>query len=380
MTPSPLLVTAPDGPTVAMRIAEWSLHFYRLPYVRPVHWFNSVEDGAVLVLLRIVGSDGSVGVAEAPIKPTWSGVSPRSVAAVLEDLLLPAMQDVDAADVAAVSQKLARFPENHLAKMLVDNACWTLRAAAGREPLWRLLKGEETVEVSWCVTRQPPDAMAREATEIIGRHGFRALKIKGGQGIETDISALRKIRAAVGGAIDFYVDANGAYSRAEAAEYIRAIAGEGAKVAEDPCQLQADEQFAELLSRSAIPVLVDSPCASLKDAVQFLERGATALSVKPGRIGISEARRIAELAAQKGANVCSGMYAESALGTLISLQFSGALRQPLVPAEQSFYLMMREQILREPLAVADGRVRLPATNAVADLIDWDRVKHHAFQP
>ena len=41
-------------------------------------------------LLSIVGSDGAVGVAEAPLKPTWSGVSPRSIAAVLEDLLLPA--------------------------------------------------------------------------------------------------------------------------------------------------------------------------------------------------------------------------------------------------------------------------------------------------
>src|SRR4249919_2017526 len=127
-----------------MRIAEWSLHFYRLPYSRPVQWFNSVEDGAVFVLLRIVGSDGSMGVAEAPLKPTWSGVSPRSIAAVLEDLLLPAVQDIDVADAAAVSRALARFPENYLAKMLVDNACWTLRAAAGHEPLWRLLKGEQT--------------------------------------------------------------------------------------------------------------------------------------------------------------------------------------------------------------------------------------------
>jgi L-alanine-DL-glutamate epimerase-like enolase superfamily enzyme len=363
-----------------MRIAEWSLHFYRLPYSRPVQWFNSVEDGAIFMLVRIVGSDGSVGVAEAPLKPTWSGVSPRSIAAVLEDLLLPAVRDVDVADAAAVSKQLARFPENYLAKMLVDNACWTLRAAVEREPLWRLLKGNETVEVSWCVTRQPPEAMAREAAEITERHGFRALKIKGGQGLETDLSALRKIRAAVGGAIDFYVDANGAYARAEAAEYIRAIAGEGAKVAEDPCQLHADALFAELLAVSAIPILVDSGCASFKDAVQFLERGATALSVKPGRIGITEARRIAELAAQKGANVCSGMYAESALGTLISLQLSCALREPLVPAEQSFYLMMRDQILREPLDIREGRVRLPAISDIAALIDWDRVKHYAFQP
>jgi len=363
-----------------MRISEWSLQFYRLPYSRPVRWFNSVEDGAVFVLLRIVASDGSVGVAEAPLKPTWSGVSPRSIAAVLEDLLLPAVQDIEVADASAVSQKLARFPENYLAKMLVDNACWTLRAAAGHEPLWRLLQGNETVEVSWCVTRQPPDAMAREAAEITARHGFRALKIKGGQGMETDLSALRKIRAAVGSAIDFYVDANGAYPRAEAAEYVRAVAGEGAKVAEDPCQLHPDAQFAELISRSQIPVLVDSACASLKDAVQFLERGATALSVKPGRIGITQARRIAERAAEKGANVCSGMYAESALGTLISLQLSCALRKPLVPAEQSFYLMMRDQVLRQPLDIREGRVRLPAISDIAALIDWDRVKRYAFQP
>ena len=363
-----------------MRIAEWSLHFYRLPYSRPVRWFNSVEDGAVFILLKIVTSDGSVGVAEASIKPTWSGVSPRSIAAVLEDLLLPAAQDVDATDTAAVSQKLALFPENYLAKMLVDDACWTLRATVVREPLWRLLKGGETVEVSWCVTRQPPDEMAREAAEITGRHGFRALKIKGGQGMEMDLSALRKIRAAVGSAVEFYVDANSAYSRAEAAEYIRAIAGEGAKIAEDPCQLHPDSQLAELLAASPIPVLVDSNCASLKDAAQFVERGATALSVKPGRIGISEARRIADLAAQKGANVCSGMYAESALGTLISLQLSCALRGPLVPAEQSFYLMMRDQVLREPLHIRDGRVRLPAVNDISALIDWDRVGHYAFQP
>ena len=321
-----------------------------------------------------------MGVAEAPLKPTWSGVSPRSIAAVLEDLLLPAVQEVDVADQSAVSRTLARFPENFLAKMLVDNACWTLRAAAGGEPLWRLLNGHDTVEVSWCVTRQPPEAMAREAAQIVDAHGFRALKIKGGQGIDTDIRALRQIRAAVGDAIAFYVDANSAYSRTEAADYIRVIADEGAKVAEDPCQLHPDQPFVELLARSPIPVLVDSRCASLKDAAQFLERGATALSVKPGRIGITEARRIAELAAQQGANVCSGMYAESALGTLISLQLSGALREPLVPAEQSFYLMMREQILREPLQIAAGRVRLPAGNDIAALVDWDGVEHHAFQP
>ena len=127
-------------------------------------------------------------------------------------------------------------------------------------------------------------------------------------------------------------------------------------------------------------MLVDSSCASLKDAAQYLERGAKALSVKPGRIGISEARRIADLARENGANVCSGMYAESALGTLISLQFSGALAAPLVPAEQSFYLMMRDQLLREPLEVSGGRVHLPAASDTVRLVDWDKVERYGIKP
>ena len=113
-------------------------------------------------------------------------------------------------------------------------------------------------------------------------------------------------RAAVGDRIHFYVDANSAYPRAEAADYVRVIAAEGARVAEDPCPLQPDRQFAELIGNSAIPVLVNSSCASLKDAAQYLERGAKALSVKPGRIGISEARRIADLAREKSVNVVLG--------------------------------------------------------------------------
>jgi L-Ala-D/L-Glu epimerase len=363
-----------------MRIAEASLHFYKLPYRRPVHWFNSAEDEGTFVLLRVTADNGLSGVSEAPIKPTWSGVSPRSVAAVIEDLLIPDLRDTDVMDQAAVAAILGRFPENHLAKMLVDNACCTLRAAARKEPLWRSLGGTQDAAVSWTVTRQPPDLMAKEAADVVERHGFKGLKIKGGQGVETDIQALRKIRAAVGDAIDFYVDANGAYPREEAPAYVRTIAAEGALVAEDPCVLQADDFFTRFQAEAPIPILVDSPCASARDATQFLERGAKALSVKPGRIGITEAGKVAALARAQDANVCSGMYAESALGTLISLQLSAALKKPLVTAEQSFFLIMRDQVTSHAMTVEDGCVKLPETSDYAALVDWDKVKRYGFAP
>ncbi len=63
------------------------------------------------------------------IKPLRTGYSPRSLAVALEDVVLPQLRHVNLADVRAVEAALAKIPENRLAKALVDNACWTLRAA-----------------------------------------------------------------------------------------------------------------------------------------------------------------------------------------------------------------------------------------------------------
>jgi L-alanine-DL-glutamate epimerase-like enolase superfamily enzyme len=356
-----------------VKIIEARFHAYALPYTRTVRWFNSEEDHGVFVLLRLTGDDGTEGVAEATVKPTWSGVSVRSLRAVIEDLLIPALADVDVLDAEAVAAALARFPENHLAKMLMDNACWTMRAARHGRPLWDLFGGTDEVELSWTVTRAAPDRMAADAAEAVGRHGFAALKIKGGQGLQTDLAALSMIRAAVGAEVSFTVDANSAYRVDEAPDYVRAIAEAGAVVAEDPCPLRPDAAFEALVRDSTIPVLVDSPCRSLRDAVPFAERGATALSVKPGRIGFTEARKIVDMARSRGIGVCSGMYAESALGTLLSLQFSAALRSPVVPAEQSFFLGMREQVLRELPEIRNGRIKLSRSGDYSAPVDWERV-------
>lgn len=360
-----------------MRPVAADLYAYSLPYRRPVTWYASVEDAGLFLALRLLADDGSRGVAEATIKPTWSGVSPRSLAAALEDVLLPALSGVDVGDPAAVEAALAPFPENRLGKMLVDNACATLRATVDGVPLWRRLGGTPAVALSWCVTRQPPDAMAADAAAAVERHGFATLKVKGGQGPEADRAALRAIRRAVGDAVTCTVDANGFYAPDAAAGYVRMIADEGVAVAEDPCRLAPGPAFAALAGASPIPILVDSAVLDAASATAFVASGARAVSVKPGRVGITTAGAIRDVAVRGGASVCSGMYAESALGTLVSLQLSAALDAPLVAAEQSFYLTMTEQVLAAGLAVEAGAVRLPDAADLDSLVDWPRVASRA---
>ena len=364
-----------------MRLAEWSLHFYRLPYSRPVHWFNSVEDGAVLVLLRIVGSDGAVGVAEAPLKPTWSGVSPRSIAAVLEDLLLPAVQEIDVGDAAA-GQPDARALSRELSGQDAGRQC-LLDAARGGGRRATVAPAEGHRDRRGELVR---DAAATGADGARGGRDRRAPRLPRaedqGRPGHGDGPLPRCARSAPPSAApSIFTSTPTAPTRAPRPPNTSAPSPARApRSPRTPACCSPTRSLPSWSARSPIPVLVDSRCASLKDAVQFLERGATALSVKPGRIGITEARRIAELAAQKGANVCSGMYAESALGTLISLQFSCALQRA---ARSGRAELLPDDARADPARALAHRRRpraLAGDGDIAALIDWDRVERHAFQP
>lgn len=361
-----------------MRLSDYSLHAYRLRYARPVTWSDIVEEAAPFVLLRLTADSGETGVAEITVKPTWGGVTPRSLIATIEDIFVPLLRTLDLSDPHAVRRALDRIPENLAAKCLVDNACWDLKAAQLKKPLWQVWGGHPRVALSWAVTRQASAAMAEEAADMCARHGFRTLKVKGGQGIETDIRGIREMRAAVGDGVALYVDANGAYPMREAARYAEAVADAGAIILEDPSPLGPDKAFAQLNVQSPIPILVDFGSWSLRDARLFLAQGAKGLSAKPGRFGLSDCWLMHEAAREAGAGTVAGLMGESALGTLAALQFAAALPQPMLPAELTWYLAMTEQVSTHVPAIVDGCVDLPDASSLAALVDWDAVKRYAL--
>jgi L-alanine-DL-glutamate epimerase-like enolase superfamily enzyme len=360
-----------------MRLAGHSLHAYRLRYERPVRWSDIVEEAAPFVLLRLQSDTGAVGVAEITVKPTWCGVTARSLIATIEEIFLPLIATVDLDDPTKVRAVLDRIPENQAAKTLIDNACWDLHAASLGRALWRQWGGTDRVELSWALTRQAPPAMAAEAAAMVARHGFRTLKVKGGQGIDVDLAGMREIRSAVGDAIRLYIDANGAYAADEALDYACAMADAGTVMVEDPCVLAPDARFRKLQQDCPVPLLVDFACTSLRDAALFIERGARALSVKPGRFGFSSARAIQRLAYQAGCAPVVGLMGESVLGTLAGLQFAAAVPDPILPAELTWFLAMIEQITTVTPKIVDGAIDLPDCASLDALIDWHAVERLA---
>ena len=363
-----------------MRLGDYRLYAYRLRYARPVRWSDIIEETAPFVLLRLTSDCGAQGAAEITVKPTWCGVTARSVIAAIEDIFIPMLKTLDLSDPAKVRAALDIVPENHAAKTLIDNACWDLYAAREGRPLWQIWNGAPTVELSWAVTRQEPRAMAAEAAQMVGRYGFRTLKVKGGQGRSQDIAGIREIRAAAGETVRFYVDANGAYSADEALDYAQAIAESGAVLLEDPCPLVPDARFRGLRQSSPIPILVDFGCASLRDAHLFIEQGAQALSVKPGRFGLTHSRAMLDMTQLSGSDTVVGLMGESVAGTLTGLQFAATLRPAVLPAELTWFLAMTDQVVTEVPNIVDGFVKMPDSPSLAALIAWDAVERSVESP
>jgi len=367
-----------DAPMPAAEpITGWKVYVRQLPYARAVQWSDLTETAASFVVLRIETESGCAGAAELAVKPTWVGATAASLGCVLAEIFEPLVRKQGLSDPRQLRAVLETIPGNQPAKTLIDNACWDWLAAKSGVPLWRRLDGRPRVPVSWAVTRQPPAAMAREAADMVARYGFRTLKIKGGQGQDTDVACMAAVRQAVGDGVALYVDANGAYPAAEAAPYARAMGQAGAVVVEDPCPFCPDQDFTALQQALDVPLLVDFGMTGVRDARLFLERGARALSLKPGRFGLSDVLAMQQLAAAGGSAAVAGLMGESALGTWAGLHFAAAIPEPALPAELTWFLAMREQFIADVPQVVDGEIAMPDWPSVCQRVDWAEMA--AFQ-
>ncbi len=338
-----------------MRLASWSLHPVRVPYRVPVEWSDVAETAADLLVLRLRAEDGREGVAEGTAKPTWSGHTLRTLAAALEEVILPRLMGLELTPDALL-RALSRVPENAAAKAMAD--------AALRDVLDAPTTGD--VALTWTVTLKGPAAMAADAEAAVRAHGFRHLKMKGGRSFTRDRETIAAIRAAVGPDMALTMDMNGLHEDGPALHAHLAALTDLTHV-EDPTTLRPDAAFDAIRAASAVPVIVDAAIWSEPDAAAFLARGATLLGVKPGRVGPTVTERIAA----RGAEVGIGLFGEYDLGAPATWRLARRLGGTL-PAETATFLFYDRPMTRDPPTVRDGRVTIPPGNA-ASRADWDAI-------
>ena len=184
-------------------------------------------------------------------------------------------------------------------------------------PVWKLFGFDPARTPLSCVTlgMADPEEMERKLDTVIR---FPRIKVK--LGAPGDVDNLRRIRARYPGVLQ--VDANAAWSAAEAVRVLRAIEPLGIELVEQPVARGDLDGLRWVRERSGIPVYADESCHLLPDVGVLAGRvdGVNLKLMKTG--GLREMRRMIDAAHAHGMKVLLGSMVETSLALSAAAQLA----------------------------------------------------------
>lgn len=345
-----------------MKITRFDLRIADLAYKEPIQWARSSEASSQYVLLQIWTDAGLVGLAETVDKPTWTGSNPLLTCQQLRALYEPLLVGLDPLRPDHVSAEVNRVSGWNTAKVLLDLALTDLQAKSDGLPLWKYLGGwSDTVELSWLLNLGEHERRIAEAEEMAARYGFAAFKVKIGRDPKADVEYVRRFRERLGPSVLITLDANSLYTFQEAMRVAQRLQELDLYLFEDPCPMPSPDAVERVVQRCAIPVMVESESSGPQQVKQFLDVGAPAVEFKLPAVGYRQADEIRRSCEARGAISGIGLSAESSIGSLQSMHLHASKRQfQSLPAENSFFLELEEDLIVPPLEVIGGKVTLPS--------------------
>jgi o-succinylbenzoate synthase len=252
-----------------------SLARLSIPFREPFVTAGGVVVARELLLLRLEDDDGAVGFGEAaPFEP-YDGIPIEAVASVLR-------KEGAAANGAPAQARAAE----EMARLDL------LARRAGRpvgEP------GAEAIAVNRTLAAGPPDEVGRRAAAGL-RDGFSCFKLK--VGLPDDMERVAAVRGAIGPWPALRVDANGAWSPAEAVAAIGQLERYDLQLVEQPCRTL--EELAEVRRAVGVPIAADESISNPDDVRAAAAAGACDLvNVKLAPSGGFEAARATIAAARE---------------------------------------------------------------------------------
>lgn len=329
---------------------------FRLPMFGALQWGkHSALSVAHHVLVEVILSDGSRGLAEAPPRPTIYGETVQSITSIIATELTPR---VHGQPIATALQKLHEVKNNQTAKGAVDMAIHDAVAQHHGCSLATYLGATASrLRVSYILGIGERATVLEEAQRVFDQ-GVRVLKVKVGRDWQSDLALIDELRQTFGDAMLLYADANETLQPAEAATILHHVRDHGLAYCEEPLPVELIRERATLRAAQILPLIADDSCFSARDLARELALDTfDVLNIKTARTGYSESRAMLQQARAASKGVMVGSQASTGLGTIRAALFAA---QPGIdyPSELSFFLKLREDILTAPLQLHDGYLEL----------------------
>lgn len=363
----------------AMKIVAVEAIPYAIPYRKPLRFASGEVLAAEHVLVRVHTDAGFVGTADAPPRPFTYGETQASILAIVRDYFAPAILGLSVLERETVHARLNRTVGNPVAKAALDMAIWDALGQALSTSVTDLLGGyTDHLRVAHMVGFAPREHMVDEALRIRAEYGIDVFKVKVGRNpIDADVAACRALRAALPDA-ELYIDGNRGWTARDAARALRQLDDLDLTFAEELCP--ADDVLGRrwLVEQSRIPMFADESATRPGEVVRELLGGAaTGISLKTSRTGFTTSHRLVGLCEGLGVETVMGNQIDTHIGSLCTVAFGAAFASTSRRAgELSNFLDQTDDLLAEPLQIANGTLRVREGPGLGIRIDEDKLAHY----
>lgn len=305
------------------------IEIYKLPIaVEPFHIATGTMRTAQNLFVRIHTDEGITGVGECSAFPMIVGETLNTCFEVAKDFA-HLIKGKDPLDIAGIMTSLDKYIYgNHTVKSAFDIALYDISSRYCQMPLYRFLKGHRKELITdVTIGIDTPEVMARKAVEFVAR-GFDILKIKLGEGLDSDVERIRVIRKAIGNDIRLRIDANQGWGVDEAIECLTRLAPYNIDFCEQPMLKWYDRMLKKVINRSPIPIMADESVFNFMDAERLIEeQDIRYINIKFAKSGgIYGGREISLVCAHWERTCMIGSMLESRLALTANAHFAMATK------------------------------------------------------
>jgi L-alanine-DL-glutamate epimerase-like enolase superfamily enzyme len=348
-----------------MKLQELTLRTARLPLIRPyvLSYRTFTEFEPIIVEAR--DADGRIGWGEGHISPGSSHETREGGWAFCRE---------HAAAVVGMDTTAAKA-------MITANMGASKVAATGLLTAIEMLEDHPLLRVDREV-RLPlltpfNSSVAKDIAEEVERRledGFRTFKIKVGKNADDDGRRVKSIQQAIGGRATMRLDANRAYSEAEACRFAAALDPSGIELFEQPCDSENWGANARVAGVSPVPIMLDEPICALADVQRaggIRNIGFCKLKLKRFG-GLDLVHEALDAVHAHGMEPVLG----DGLGTELGCWMEGCIARTTIRNAGEFngFLKPKVRLFTEPLQFAAGELLLP--EGFWPLIDRDVLAAH----
>lgn len=358
-----------------------------LPTIRPHKLSMTTMACQTMVIVRMRHSDGIEGLGEGT---TIGGLaygpeSPESIKRNIDTYLAPLLVGQPSDNLNALRARMARHARgNTIAKSALETALLDAQGKRLGLPVAALLGGarQQHLPVLWTLASGDTAKDIDEALLRLEqrRHGDFKLKI-GAHSVAHDVRHVAAIKQALGDRAGVRVDVNQAWDEATAVRGIQALQDAGIELIEQALPAREHAGLIRLANRFNVPMLADEAVQDARDGFDLAcagFSGAFALKIaKSG--GLQGVLELAHVAQAAGIGLYGGTLLEGTIGTAASLHAWATLPEMAWGTEMFGPLLLKDDIVAEPLQYHEFGVDLPSGPGLGIALDEDKLAHYSRQ-